>query len=122
MLTGLRLMETCSTLWIPMTISDHSGSFMTTPFYSFIFCQRENVVENINKLLGDEFSKSSAGEASTAAVAPKCILYAANARLNAASSNLVCLGPGCIFTLTAIAKWECSSYGRVLALHARGTG
>ncbi|GJT94376.1 DNA replication licensing factor MCM3 [Tanacetum coccineum] len=32
------------------------------------------------------------------------------------------LGPGCIFTLTAIAKWECSSYGRALALHARGTG
>ncbi|GKB50332.1 AP2-like ethylene-responsive transcription factor AIL6 [Tanacetum coccineum] len=35
-------------------------------------------------------SKSSAGEASTAAAAPKRILYAANARLNAASSNLVC--------------------------------
>ncbi|GJT54356.1 hypothetical protein Tco_0989410 [Tanacetum coccineum] len=41
-------------------------------------------------------SKSSAGEASTAAAAPKCILYvanailyAANARLNADSSNLV---------------------------------
>ncbi|GKB43564.1 hypothetical protein Tco_0888506, partial [Tanacetum coccineum] len=33
-------------------------------------------------------SKSSAGEASTTAAAPKCILYAANARLNAASSNL----------------------------------
>nr|GFA01405.1 CCR4-Not transcription complex subunit 1-like [Tanacetum cinerariifolium] len=32
------------------------------------------------------------------------------------------LGPGCIFTFTAIAKWECSSYGRALALHARGTG
>ncbi|GJX22435.1 hypothetical protein Tco_0226880, partial [Tanacetum coccineum] len=32
------------------------------------------------------------------------------------------LGPGCIFTLTAIAKWECRSYGRALALHARGTG
>ncbi|GJW34006.1 putative reverse transcriptase domain-containing protein [Tanacetum coccineum] len=32
------------------------------------------------------------------------------------------LGPGCIFTLTAISKWECSSYGRALALHARGTG
>ncbi|GJW96449.1 hypothetical protein Tco_0178257 [Tanacetum coccineum] len=32
------------------------------------------------------------------------------------------LGPGCIFTLTGIAKWECSSYGRALALHARGTG
>ncbi|GJX14245.1 membrane trafficking VPS53 family protein [Tanacetum coccineum] len=32
------------------------------------------------------------------------------------------LGPGCIFTLTSIAKWECSSYGRALALHARGTG
>ncbi|GJZ68006.1 hypothetical protein Tco_0631246 [Tanacetum coccineum] len=32
------------------------------------------------------------------------------------------LGPGCIFTLTAVAKWECSSYGRALALHARGTG
>nr|GEV70885.1 hypothetical protein [Tanacetum cinerariifolium] len=32
------------------------------------------------------------------------------------------LGPGCIFTLTAIAKWECSSYGRALALHMRGTG
>ncbi|GJX39888.1 ribonuclease H-like domain-containing protein [Tanacetum coccineum] len=31
------------------------------------------------------------------------------------------LGPGCIFTLTSIAKWECSSYGRALALHARGT-
>ncbi|GJT36125.1 phosphoacetylglucosamine mutase [Tanacetum coccineum] len=30
--------------------------------------------------------------------------------------------PGCIFTLTSIAKWECSSYGRALALHARGTG
>ncbi|GJW67786.1 hypothetical protein Tco_0122210 [Tanacetum coccineum] len=30
--------------------------------------------------------------------------------------------PGCIFTLTAISKWECSSYGRALALHARGTG
>ncbi|GJW06245.1 hypothetical protein Tco_1568668 [Tanacetum coccineum] len=29
------------------------------------------------------------------------------------------LGPGCIFTLTAIAKWECSSYGRALALYAR---
>ncbi|GJY16491.1 cullin-1-like protein isoform X1, partial [Tanacetum coccineum] len=29
--------------------------------------------------------------------------------------------PGCIFTLTAIAKWECSSFGRALALHARGT-
>nr|GEX53058.1 nuclear pore complex protein NUP1-like [Tanacetum cinerariifolium] len=25
------------------------------------------------------------------------------------------LGPGCIFTLTVIAKWECSSYGRALA-------
>ncbi|GJR03547.1 bifunctional purple acid phosphatase 26 [Tanacetum coccineum] len=24
------------------------------------------------------------------------------------------LGPGCIFTLTAIAKWECSSYGRTI--------
>ncbi|GKA33924.1 hypothetical protein Tco_0720353 [Tanacetum coccineum] len=32
------------------------------------------------------------------------------------------LGPGCIFTLTGIAKWECSSYGRALTLHARGTG
>nr|GEY57684.1 hypothetical protein [Tanacetum cinerariifolium] len=32
------------------------------------------------------------------------------------------LGPGCIFTLIAISKWECSSYGRALALHARGTG
>ncbi|GJV37169.1 hypothetical protein Tco_1409646 [Tanacetum coccineum] len=32
------------------------------------------------------------------------------------------LGPGFIFTLTAISKWECSSYGRALALHARGTG
>ncbi|GKF03706.1 hypothetical protein Tco_0030629 [Tanacetum coccineum] len=32
------------------------------------------------------------------------------------------LGPGCIFTLTAVAKWECSSYGRALALHARGMG
>nr|GEX42030.1 phosphoacetylglucosamine mutase [Tanacetum cinerariifolium] len=32
------------------------------------------------------------------------------------------LGPCCIFTLTAIAKWEYSSYGRALALHARGTG
>nr|GEX21799.1 reverse transcriptase domain-containing protein [Tanacetum cinerariifolium] len=32
------------------------------------------------------------------------------------------LGPGCIFTMTAISKWECSSYGRALALHARGTG
>ncbi|GJY96264.1 hypothetical protein Tco_0512625 [Tanacetum coccineum] len=32
------------------------------------------------------------------------------------------LGPGCIFTLTGIAKWECSSYGRALALHARGAG
>ncbi|GKC10671.1 small glutamine-rich tetratricopeptide repeat-containing protein [Tanacetum coccineum] len=32
------------------------------------------------------------------------------------------LGPGCIFTLTAIAKWECSSYGRALALYARGMG
>ncbi|GJR96367.1 hypothetical protein Tco_0268541 [Tanacetum coccineum] len=106
----------------------------------------------------------------------KCILYAANARLNAGSSNLPPqnvvssssalanspafvrpsrtltstrfgsalniealvdaaenretpidetikgLGPGCIFTLTAIAKWECSSYGRTLELHARGTG
>ncbi|GKA48430.1 hypothetical protein Tco_0741388 [Tanacetum coccineum] len=30
------------------------------------------------------------------------------------------LGPGCIFTLIAIAKWECSSYGRALALHAKG--
>ncbi|GKE39495.1 reverse transcriptase domain-containing protein, partial [Tanacetum coccineum] len=30
--------------------------------------------------------------------------------------------PGCIFTLTAIAEWECSSFGRALALHARGTG
>nr|GEX29435.1 hypothetical protein [Tanacetum cinerariifolium] len=29
---------------------------------------------------------------------------------------------GCIFTLTAITKWECSSYGRALALNARGTG
>ncbi|GJS55083.1 hypothetical protein Tco_0628445 [Tanacetum coccineum] len=38
-------------------------------------------------------SKSSAGEASTAAVAPKCILYAANARLNAASSNLAPVDP-----------------------------
>nr|GEV91571.1 protein like COV 2 [Tanacetum cinerariifolium] len=28
---------------------------------------------------------------------------------------------GCIFTLTAFAKWECSSYGRALTLHARGT-
>nr|GEW52737.1 uncharacterized mitochondrial protein AtMg00810-like [Tanacetum cinerariifolium] len=27
------------------------------------------------------------------------------------------LEPRCIFTLTAIAKWECSSYGRALALH-----
>nr|GEX76126.1 ribonuclease H-like domain-containing protein [Tanacetum cinerariifolium] len=32
------------------------------------------------------------------------------------------LGPGCIFTLTAIVKWECSSYGRALALHTRGMG
>ncbi|GKE08146.1 hypothetical protein Tco_1411697 [Tanacetum coccineum] len=32
------------------------------------------------------------------------------------------LGPGCICTLTAITKWECSSYGRALALHARGMG
>ncbi|GJS24475.1 ribonuclease H-like domain-containing protein [Tanacetum coccineum] len=29
------------------------------------------------------------------------------------------LGPGCIFTLTTISKWECSSYGRALALYAR---
>nr|GEY63872.1 protein like COV 2 [Tanacetum cinerariifolium] len=76
-----------------------------------------------------------AGEVSTSAASPKCILYAANARLNAASSNLVCYAaidttaigskrrsPGYIFTLTAIVKWECSSYGRALALHARGTG
>ncbi|GJV31969.1 serine/threonine protein phosphatase 2A regulatory subunit B''beta-like protein [Tanacetum coccineum] len=27
-----------------------------------------------------------------------------------------------IYCMTAIAKWECSSYGRALALHARGTG
>ncbi|GJR97013.1 hypothetical protein Tco_0269187 [Tanacetum coccineum] len=95
--------------------------------------------------------KSSAREASTAAAAPKCILYAANARLNRPHRNLMLmlllillllglkeevspgciftltactlgLGPGCIFTLTAISKWECSSYGRALALHARGTG
>nr|GEU63537.1 CCR4-Not transcription complex subunit 1-like [Tanacetum cinerariifolium] len=106
----------------------------------------------------------------------KCILDAANARLNAANSNLPSqnvvssssalanspafvrpsrtptstrfvstliieklvasaerretliyetikgLGPGCIFTLTAIAKLECGSYGRTLVLHARGTG
>ncbi|GJW36579.1 putative reverse transcriptase domain-containing protein [Tanacetum coccineum] len=32
------------------------------------------------------------------------------------------LGVGCIFTLIAISKWECSSYGRAIALHARGTG
>ncbi|GJU16865.1 RNA-directed DNA polymerase, eukaryota, reverse transcriptase zinc-binding domain protein [Tanacetum coccineum] len=32
------------------------------------------------------------------------------------------LGPGYIFTLTVIPKWECSSYGRSLAMHARGTG
>nr|GEV23010.1 reverse transcriptase domain-containing protein [Tanacetum cinerariifolium] len=31
------------------------------------------------------------------------------------------LDHGCIFTLTVIAKWECSSYGKALALNARGT-
>ncbi|GJY10714.1 ribonuclease H-like domain-containing protein [Tanacetum coccineum] len=36
-------------------------------------------------------------------------------------SSIEGLGPGCIFTLTAIAKWECSLYGIALALHARGT-
>ncbi|GJR13659.1 hypothetical protein Tco_0796311, partial [Tanacetum coccineum] len=118
--------------------------------------------------------KSSAGEASTAAAAPKCCLsnvlvlkevshYCLGTRMICAASVYFMLlmqdlmlpvvisyvnaaidttaigfkrspgciftltactlglGPGCIFTLTAIAKWECSSYGRVLALHARGT-
>ncbi|GJS19033.1 synaptobrevin, WD40/YVTN repeat-like-containing domain protein [Tanacetum coccineum] len=120
-------------------------------------------------------SKSSAGEASTAAAAPKCCLsnvlvlkevshYCLGTRMICAASVYFMLlmqdlmlpvvisyvnaaidttaigfkrspgciftltactlglGPGCIFTLTAVAKWECSSYGRALALHARGTG
>ncbi|GJX05433.1 hypothetical protein Tco_0191349 [Tanacetum coccineum] len=97
-------------------------------------------------------SKSSAGEASTAAAAPKLLVISAACQtylmlpvvisyVNAAIDTTAIgfkkrspgciftltactlgLGPGCIFTLTAIAKWECSSYGRALALHARGTG
>ncbi|GKB75356.1 hypothetical protein Tco_0942251 [Tanacetum coccineum] len=127
------------------------------------------------RIILDLQSKSSAGEASTAAAAPKCCLsnvlvlkevshYCLGTRMICAASVyfmllmqdlmlpivisyvnvaidttaigfkrspgciftlIACtlgLGPGCIFTLTAVAKWECSSYGRALALHARGMG
>ncbi|GJR77184.1 synaptobrevin, WD40/YVTN repeat-like-containing domain protein [Tanacetum coccineum] len=127
------------------------------------------------RIILDLQSKSLAGEASTAAAAPKCCLsnvlvlkevshYCLGTRMICAASVYFMLlmqdlmlpvvisyvnaaidttaigfkrspgciftltactlglGPGCIFTLTAVAKWECSSYGRALALHARGTG
>ncbi|GJZ78945.1 small glutamine-rich tetratricopeptide repeat-containing protein, partial [Tanacetum coccineum] len=134
------------------------------------------VALGIASSIGLDLSKSSAGEASTAAAAPKCCLsnvlvlkevshYCLGTRMICAASVYFMLlmqdlmlpvvisyvnaaidttaigfkrrsprciftltgctlglGPGCIFTLTAIAKWECSSYGRALVLHARGTG
>ncbi|GJW96030.1 clathrin heavy chain 2-like protein [Tanacetum coccineum] len=131
---------------------------------------KKNLLENwlakdkmeCSEELGDLMkSKSSAGEASTAAAAPKCCLsnvlvlkevshYCLGTRMICGASVYFMLlmqdlmlpvvisyvnaaidttaigfkrrSPGCIFTLTAIAKWECSSYGRALALHARGTG
>ncbi|GKA09277.1 ubiquitin carboxyl-terminal hydrolase 14, partial [Tanacetum coccineum] len=89
-------------------------------------------------------SKSSAGEASTtAAAAPKdlmlpVVISYVNVAIDTTAIGFkkevshVCiftltactlgLGLGCIFTMTAIAKWECSSYGRALTLHARGMG
>ncbi|GJW17530.1 putative ribonuclease H-like domain-containing protein [Tanacetum coccineum] len=108
-----------------------------------------------------QVNKSSAGEASTAAAAPKCclsnvlvlkevshhclgtrmicgvsvysmllmqdlmlpvVISYVNAAIDTTAIRFKRRSPGCIFTLTAIAKWECSSYGRALALHARGTG
>ncbi|GKC32205.1 Rab-GTPase-TBC domain-containing protein [Tanacetum coccineum] len=45
-----------------------------------------------------------------------------NAAIDTTAIGFKRRSPGCIFTLTSIAKWECSSYGRALALHARGTG
>nr|GEV79919.1 tRNA (guanine(26)-N(2))-dimethyltransferase [Tanacetum cinerariifolium] len=51
----------------------------------------------------------------------KTLVAAAESRETPIDETVKDLGPGCIFTLTAIAKWECSSYGRALALHERGT-
>nr|GEY56305.1 retrotransposon protein, putative, Ty1-copia subclass [Tanacetum cinerariifolium] len=48
------------------------------------------------------------------------LVSAAEHRETPIDETIKSLGPGCIFTLTAISKWECSSYGRALALHARG--
>ncbi|GKB32254.1 putative ribonuclease H-like domain-containing protein [Tanacetum coccineum] len=50
----------------------------------------------------------------------KTLVAAAERRETPIDETVKGLGPGCIFTLTGIAKWECSSYGRALALHARG--
>ncbi|GJQ90372.1 hypothetical protein Tco_0001511 [Tanacetum coccineum] len=80
-----------------------------------------------------QVNKSSAGEASIAAAAPKLlvkridlmlpvVISYVNAAIDTTAIGFKRRSPGCIFTLTAIAKWECSSYGRALALHARGTG
>ncbi|GJQ93509.1 ribonuclease H-like domain-containing protein [Tanacetum coccineum] len=52
---------------------------------------------------------------------PVVISYV-NAAIDTTAIRFKRRSPGCIFTLIAIAKWECSSYGRALALHARGTG
>nr|GEZ60817.1 delta-1-pyrroline-5-carboxylate synthase-like [Tanacetum cinerariifolium] len=60
---------------------------------------------------------------------PEALVHVSDAKLrlilleeyDVNTAEYISLGPGCIFTLTAIAKWECSSYGRALALHARGT-
>ncbi|GKC22745.1 heat shock 70 kDa protein 14-like protein, partial [Tanacetum coccineum] len=52
---------------------------------------------------------------------PVVISYV-NAAIDTTAIGFKRRSPGYIFTLTAIAKWECSSYGRALALHARGTG
>ncbi|GJZ51917.1 ribonuclease H-like domain-containing protein [Tanacetum coccineum] len=54
-------------------------------------------------------------------ILPVVISYV-NAAIDTIAIGFKRRSPGCIFTLTAIAKWECSLYGRALALHARGTG
>nr|GEU69314.1 CCT domain-containing protein [Tanacetum cinerariifolium] len=80
-----------------------------------------------------QVNKSSAGEASTVAAAPKYVNAAIDTTvigfkgrspgcIFTLTACTLDLGHGCIFTLTETAKWECSSYGRALALHARGTG
>ncbi|GJV56240.1 hypothetical protein Tco_1457245 [Tanacetum coccineum] len=65
------------------SVKEHDEARIDLRFKKMI---KSQTISNANR----PKSKSSAGEASTAAAAPKCILYAANARLNAASSNLVC--------------------------------